>query len=337
MESPLSLTAVAAGHPPLSLKAAEQQKATQDSPRRLPRIDFQKINFQKINFETQTMSNSIMYPSNPSAPETLELDPNALSVFKVKERIAKMPADFASNHQASRALVVPPETLHLIRQAENLVVNQSNSTQFKNQAIDAVADSPHLMECLEWAKMGSTSEIFLRACTHVPDTADKAMKKIQNNDMCRLWRLHPATLDAIKSNAASNDSIYTRTPDNESIFKRIEKLKSATVEHEEGKKSPMEVDYPRITDFGEGAKLASTWASLAASKAKVDAKEKAAYEKSEGRADAIKRKHVELLSNPDSDTVVFKLPKVVSNSLTSDGSLIVVLEKEKEVEMAAEE
>jgi hypothetical protein len=273
----------------------------------------------------------------PSAPETTELNSNTLCVFKVKERFAKMPSDYATNHHANHALVVPPDTLHLIRQAENLVVNQTNSAQFRNQAIDAVADSPHLIDCLEWVKVGSTSEIFLRACTLVPSTSDKTMKKIQHNDMCRLWRLHPATLDAIKSNAMSSDSIYTRTPDNETIFKRIEKLKSATVDHEEGKKSPIEVDYPRITDFGEGVKLVSTWASLAASKAKVDAKEKAAYEKSEGRADAIKRKHVELLSNPDSDTVVFKLPKIVSNSLTSDGSLIVVLEKEKEVEMVAEE
>jgi len=285
------------------------------------------------------MSTTIMYPTsnNAAIPATIEIDDKTQTVFKVKERFAKMSSDFSSNHGASHALVVPPETLHLIRQAENLVVNQTNSAQFKNQAIDAVADSPQLIDCLEYVKVGSTSEIFLRACTFVPNGADKATKKLQYNDTCRLWRLHPATIDAIKSNAMSKDSIYTRTTENETIFKRIEKLKSATVEHEEAKKSAMEIDYPRITDFEEGSKLISTWASLAASKAKVDAKEKEAYEKSEGKADAIKRKHIELLSNPDLDTNVYKIPKVVSSSMTADGSLIVVQEKEKEVEVAAEE
>lgn len=273
----------------------------------------------------------------PSAQETTELNPNALCVFKVKERFAKMPSDYATNHPANHALVVPPDTLHLIRQAENLVVNQTNSLQFKNHAIDAVADSPHLIDCLEWVKVGSTSEIFLRACTLVPNDTDKAAKKLQHNDMCRLWRLHPATLDAIKSNAMGSESIYTRTPDNETIFKRIEKLKSATVEHEEGKKSPMEVDYPRITDFGEGVKLVSTWASLAASKAKVDAKEKAAYEKSEGRADAIKRKLMDIESSVDAKRKVSKVKRVETFSQVGDCLYIIHKEDDPEVEMVAEE
>ena len=282
------------------------------------------------------MSTAITYPS--AAPETIQLDTNnTLCVFRVKERFAKMPVEFSTNHSASHALIVPADTLHLIRQAENLVINQTNSAQFKGKPIDAVADSPHLLDCLEWLKDGPTSEIFLRVCTFLPDTADKATKKLQHNDMCRLWRLHPATLDAIKSNALGTDSIYTRSSHHDNLIKRIEKLKSTTVEHEDGKKSPLDVDYPRITDFGDAAKLMSTWSSLAASKAKVDAKEKANYEKSEGRSDSIKRKHIELLSNPDSDTIVFKIPKVMSNSLASDGSLIIVVEKEKEVEVAAEE
>lgn len=285
------------------------------------------------------MSTAIIVPTNNTTPKVIQLPQETRTVMRVsKDRFAKLNTTFSPVHAAQDALVVPPEVLFAIKQAEGHVVMETNSGAFKDKPIKEIVDRPEIINCLEIIKEGSTTEIGLRACVYVSPSADKSEKKVQEADLNRLWRLHPATIDALKANALSQNSIYARNEHTEVVFKRLDKLKASLVEDTEGKKNPIGDDYPRVHDFGEKAKLVSTQATMAISKNKADLKSKAEYEKTTGRSDSLKRKYVELLSDPNASTMVYKVSKgtVVSSSTTADGSLIFVVEKDAsgDVDMA---
>ena len=271
--------------------------------------------------------------NNNNTPATLPVVADSPSVVKVSSKFVKLNTPdtppLPSTVAATHALVVSPDVLYQLKLAESHVIHRSNAKEFENNPL-SIVERPEIVSCLEVIKVGTTSEFFLRACTNVSVFATSSDKKTHAADMIRLWRVHPTTLTAIKDNAAAENSIYAKTPENEALFKKLDRLKAFDVDDGNVKsKTRLSVDYPHLFDFGKYGKPVAAHPSLAASKMRAMMKEKELYNRTEGRSDNVKRKYVELLSSPSAGTVVFKLSKatVLSNTLTTDGSVVVVMQK----------